>query len=183
MEEPHDSLWFACYCSLFSCSGMSYSLWPHELQHARLPCPSLSPRVCSNSYPLSWWCHPTNSSSVTPFSSCPPSFLEMPPATGSFPISQFFASGGQSIGASASASVLPLNIQDWFPLGLTGLISLHSKGLSSLLQHHSLKASVLLWLSLPYSPTVISIHGYWKTKAFTRWTFVGKVMFLLFNVI
>ena len=142
MEEPHDSLWFACYCSLFSCSGMSYSLWPHELQHARLPCPSLSPRVCSNSYPLSWWCHPTNSSSITPFSSCPPSFLEMPPATGSFPISQFFASGGQSIGASASASVLPLNIQDWFPLGLTGLISLHSKGLSSLLQHHSLKASI-----------------------------------------
>ena len=98
----------------------------HELQHSRLLCPSLSPWVCSNSYPLSQWCHPTISSSVTPFSSCPQSF----PASGSFPLSQFFASDGQSIGVSASASVLPMNIQDWFPLGWTGWISWQSKGLS-----------------------------------------------------
>ena len=107
-----------------SLSHISF-LGPHGLQHARLPCPSLSPKVCSNSCPLSQWCHPTNSSSVSPFSSCPQSF----PVSGSFPMSQFFASGGQSIGASASASVLPMSIQDWFALGLTGLILL-SKGLS-----------------------------------------------------
>ena len=104
----------------------------------KLPCPSLSPRVCSSSSPLSWWCHPTISYSFTSFSSCPQSF----PALGSFPMSQLFASGGQSIGASASASVLPLNIQGWFPLGLTGLVSLQSKGLSrvfssiTLQKHH-----------------------------------------------
>ena len=108
----------------FSCSVMSDSLWPHGLQHARLPCPSPTPRACSNSRPSSWWCHPTISSSVVPFSSHLHSF----PASGSFPVSQFFASGGQSIGASAS--VLPMNIQDWCPLGWTGLISLQSKGLS-----------------------------------------------------
>ena len=98
----------------------------HGLQHSRLSCPSLPPGVSSNSYPLSWWCYPTISSSVNPFSSCLQSF----PASGSFPRSQYFASGGQSIEASASASVLPMNIQDWFPLRLTGLISLLSKGLS-----------------------------------------------------
>ena len=97
----------------------------HELQHARLPCPSLCPRVCSNSCPLSQWCHPSISSSVDPFS-CPQSF----PASGSFPMSQFFSSGGQSIGASVSTSVLPMHIQGWFPLGLTGLITLLSKGIS-----------------------------------------------------
>ena len=107
---------------LFSCSVMSDSLWPHGLQLARLPFPSPS-RACSNSCPLSPWCYPTISSSVIPFS-CFQSF----PALGSFPMSQFFASGGQSIGASASA--LPMNIQDWFLVGLTGLISLLSKGLS-----------------------------------------------------
>ena len=101
---------------------MSNSLWPHGLQHGRLPCASLSPRVCSNSCPLSQRCHPT-SHSVTPFSSCPQSL----PASGSFPMSQLFTSGGQSIGASAS--VLLMNIQRWFPLGLIGLISLFSKGL------------------------------------------------------
>ena len=103
------------------------SLWPHELQHARLPCPSPILRTCSNSCPLSQWCHPAISSSVIPFSSCLQSF----PASGSFPGSQFFPLGGQSIGASASASasVLPMNIQDWFLLGLTGLISLQSQGL------------------------------------------------------
>ena len=95
------------------------SLWPHELQHTKLPCPSLSPGVCSNSCPLSQWCHPTISCSVAPFSSCPQSF----PVSGSFPVSWLFTSGGQSIGNSASASVLPKNIQGWFPLELTGLIS------------------------------------------------------------
>jgi len=110
--------------SLFSHSVLSDSLWLRGLQHVRLPCPSPSPRACSNSCPLSRWCHPTVSSSVIPFSFCLQSF----PASGSFQMSQLFASRGQSIGASASVSVLPMNIQDWFPLGLTGLISLESKG-------------------------------------------------------
>ena len=108
-----------CFSVQFSRSVVSDSLQPHGLQHARLACPLLSPEVCSNSCPLSQWCHPTISSSVVPFSSCLQSF----PASGSFPVSQFFPSGGQSVGVSASASVLPMNIQDWFPLGLTGLIS------------------------------------------------------------
>ena len=113
-------------CSVqFSHSVVSDSLWPHGLQHARPPCPSPSPGVYSNSCPLSQWCHPTISSSVIPFSSSILSF----PASGSFPTTQFFASGSQSIGASASASILPMNIQDWFPLGWTGCISLQSKGL------------------------------------------------------
>ena len=107
-------------------SIMSNSLWPHGLQHARLTCPSPTPRAYSNARPLSRWCHPTSSSSVVPFSSCLQSF----PASGSFPMNQFFASGGHSIGVSASASVLQVNIQDWFPLGWTGWISLQSKGLS-----------------------------------------------------
>ena len=109
----------------FSRSVMSNSLQPHELQHARPPCPSPTPGVHSNSRPSSRWCHPTISSSVIPFSSCPQSF----PASGSFQMSQLFASGGQSIGVSASSSVLPMNIQDWFPLGWTGWIPLQSKGL------------------------------------------------------
>ena len=109
----------------FSCSVVSDSLWPHGLQHARLPCLSPIPRVYSNSCPLSRWCHPTISSSVVPFS-----HLQSFPASGSFPVNQFFASGGQSIGVLASAAVLPMNIQDWFPLGWTGWISLQSKGLS-----------------------------------------------------
>ena len=113
-------------CSLFSRSVMSDSFPPQGLQHARLPCPSPTSGACSNSCPLSQWCHPTISSSVFPFFSHLQSFQ----ASGSFPVSWFFASGGQSIGASASVSVLPMNIQDWFPLGLTGLISLQSKGLS-----------------------------------------------------
>ena len=110
----------------FSCSIVSNSLQPHGLQHASPPCPSPTPRVYSNSCPLNQWCHPTISSSVIPFSSHLQSF----PASGSFQMSQFFPSGGQSIRASASASVLPMNIQDWFPLGWTGWISLLSKGLS-----------------------------------------------------
>ena len=122
---------YTCYfdCSFFSsvrfcCSVMSNSLHLYGLQHARLPCPSPTPGACSNSCPRSQWCHPTISSSVVPFSSCLQSF----PASGSFPMSQFFASAGQSIGASASASVLPMNMQDWSPSGLTGLISLQFKG-------------------------------------------------------
>ena len=111
---------------LLSYSVVSDYLRPHELQYTRVPCPSLPPRACSNSCPLSRWCHPTIPSSVIPVSSCPQSF----PASGSFPVSQLFTSGGQSIGASASVSVLPVIIQGCFPLGLTGLISLQSKGLS-----------------------------------------------------
>ena len=117
----------------FSCSAASDSLWPHGLQHARPPCPSPTPGVYSNSCPLSWRCHPAISSSVVPFSSCLQSFR----ASGSFQMSQFFASGDRNIGVSASASVLPINIQDWFPLGLTSLISLKSKGLSRVFSNAS----------------------------------------------
>ena len=130
----------------FSLSVMSDSLQPHGLQHTRLSCPSLTPRACSNSCPLSQWCHPTISSSVIPFSR-----LQSCPASGSFPISQFLTSGGQSIGASASASVLPKNIQDWFPLGWTGWISLQSKGLSRVFsnttvqKHQFFGAQLSLW--------------------------------------
>ena len=112
----------------FSRSVMSDSLRPHGLQHARLRCPSPTPGACSKSCPLSRWCHPTVSFSVVPFSSC----LQSWPVSGSFPLSQFFASGGQSIGASASASVLPMNIKGWFPLGWTGWLSWQPKGLSRL---------------------------------------------------
>ena len=115
----------------FSHSIMSDFLPPHGLQYARLPCPSLTPGAYSNTCSLSQWCHPTISSSVIPFSFCLQSF----PALGSFPMSQFFASGGQSIGVLASASVLPMNIQDWFPLGWTGWISLQSKGLSRVISN------------------------------------------------
>ena len=129
----------------FSCSVMSDSLRPHELQHSRLLCLSPTPRACSNSCPSSWWCHPTISSSVIPFSSCLQSF----PESGSFPMSQFFASGGQSIGVSDSSSVLPMNIQDWFPLGVTGLITLQSKGLSMVfsnttVQKHQLSSAFFM---------------------------------------
>ena len=134
---------------LFSCSVLSNSLQPHELQHARLPCPPLSPRVCSNSCPLSQWWHPTISSFITPFSFCPPSFQ----ASGSFPLSQLLASSSQSIRASASASVLPMSIQGSFPLGLTGLMSLLSKGLSGVFfrttvwKHQSVQKSKNKWLN------------------------------------
>ena len=135
---------------------MSDSLWPHGLQHARLPCSSPNPGAYSNSCQLTWWCHPIISFSVIPFSSCFQSF----PASGSFPTSQFYALRGQSIGASALALVLLMNIQDWFPLGSTGLKSLQSKTLKSLLQHHSSKESILqgsaffmAQLSHPYMTT------------------------------
>ena len=150
---------------------MSDSLQPHEQQ------PSFP---ISQSCPLSWWCHPTISFSDALFSSCPQSF----PASGSFPVSQLFASGGQSIGASASAPVFSMNIQGWFPLGSTSLISVQFKGFPrSLLQHHNSKASILLHsaffmvqLSHPYMTTG-------KTIALTRWTSVSKVMSLLFNTL
>ena len=118
----------------FSCSLVSDALWPHGLQHARLPCP------LPNSCPLSQWCHPTISLSVVPFSSC----LQPLPASGSFTVSQFFISGGQSFGASASASVLPMNSQEWFPLGWTGWISLQSKGLTPQ-KHQFFGAQLSLW--------------------------------------
>ena len=134
---------------------MSDSLQPPWLQHTRLPCPPLSLGICSNSCPLSPWCHPTISSSVTPFSSCSQSFT----ASMSFSMSWLFTSGGQSIGASVSASVLPVNIQGWFPLGLTSLISLLSK---SLLQHHSLKASIFQCSAFFNGPTLTSMHNCWN---------------------
>ena len=137
---------------LFSCSDMSNSLQPHGLQHTRLPCPSPSSGVCSNPCPLSRWCHPTISSSVVPLSSCLQSF----PASGSFPVSQLFISDGLSIGASVS--VLPINIQGWFPLGLTGLISLLSKGLSRVFssiiaQRHQFFSAQPFLLSSSHIPT------------------------------
>ena len=131
----------------FSRSVVSDSLQPHEPQHGRPSCPSSAPGVYSNSCPLSWWCHPTISSSVVPFSSCLQSF----PASGSFQMSQLFAWGGQSIGVSASASVLPMNTQDWSPLGRTGWISLQSKRLSRVFsnttvqKHQFFSAQLSLW--------------------------------------
>ena len=147
---PLEKIELFSYSVPFGCSVVSNSLWPHGLQHARLPCPSPTPVAYSNSCPLSQWCHPTTSSSVIPF----------PPASRSFPMSQVFSSGGQNIVVSASTSVLAINIQDWSPLGWTGWISLQSKGLKSLLQHHSSKASILrrsaffiVQLSHPYMTT------------------------------
>ena len=153
----------------FSCSVVSDSLWSHGLQHTRPPCSSPTPRVYSNSCPLSQWCHPNVSSSVIPFS-----HLQSFPASGSFPMNQFFASGGQSIGVSASSSILPMNIQDWFPLGLTGWIFLLSKELSrvfsnSTVQKHQFsgaQAFFIVQLSHPYVTTG-------KNIALTRQTFAG----------
>ena len=154
---------------LFSHSIMSDSLQPHGVQHASLPCPLPTLEAYSNSCPSSWWCHPTISSFVVPFTSCLQSFT----ASGSFQKSQFFASGGWSIGASASASVFPMNIQDWFLLGLTCLMSLQSKFKASILWH---SAFFMVQLSHPYMTTG-------KTIVLTRWTFVGKVISLLFNML
>ena len=142
-----------------------------------------SPGACSNSCPSSQWCHPTISSSVVTFSSC----LQSLPASGSFPMSQFFTPGGQSIGASASASVFPMSIQGWFPLPLTGLISFQSKEsgetLKSLLQHYSSKASIL-WPLASYGPPLTSTRDYWKYHSFDYMDGpVGRVMFLLFNTL
>ena len=161
---------------LFSHLVVSNSLHPRRLQHARLPCPSLSPRVCSNLCPLSQSCHPTISSSVTPFSF----YLQSFPSSGSFPMSWPFVWGGQSIGASAS--VLPMNIQGQLPLRLTGLISSKSKGLSrvfsstTIWKHQFFNAQPSLWSNC-------HIHTWLLGKALTIWTFVGKVMSLLFNML
>ena len=133
-------------CHQFSQSVISYSLRPHGLQHARTPCPSPNPRVYSNSCPLSRWCHPAISPTVVPFF-----HLQSFPASGSFPMSQFFMSGGQRIGVSASASVLPMYIQNWFPLGWTGWLSLQSKGLSRVFsnttvqKHQFFNTQLSLW--------------------------------------
>ena len=157
---------------------MSDSLQPHGLQHSRLLCPSPTPEACS--CPSIWSCHPIISSSVIPFSSCLQSF----PASGSFPMSQLFTSGGQSIGVSASASVLPVNIEDWFPLGWTGWISLLSKGLSRVFSNTTVQkrqffgAQPSLW-----SISHICTWPTGKTMALTIWTFVGKVMSLLYNTL
>ena len=140
---------------------MSDSLWPHGLQHARPPCPSPAPEVYLNSCALSQWCHPTISSSVIPFSSHLQSF----PASGSFQMSQLSASGGQIIGISASVSVLPMNIQDWFPLGWTGWISLQSKGLSRVFSNTTVQKHQFLALSYVYSLTLTYIHDYWKNHS------------------
>ena len=157
---------------------MSSSLQPCELHYSRLPCPSLSPVVHSNSCPLSHWCHPTISSSVIPFSSCLQSF----PASESFQMSQLFTSGGQSIRVSTSTSVLPMNTKDWSPLGWTSWISWQSKGLSRIFSNtiHSSKASILqrsasfiVQLTYPYMTTG-------KIIALTRRTFVGKVINVCF---
>ena len=156
---------------------MSDSLPPHGLQHTKPPCPLPTPRAYSNSCPLHWWRHPTISSPVIPFSSRLQSF----PASRSFSVSQFFASGGQSTGASAS--VLPMNTQDLFPLGWTGWIFLLSKRLSSLLQHHSSKASIL-WCSAFFIVQLSHPYDYWKNHSFDYgWNFIGKVMSLLFNML
>ena len=141
----------------FSHSVMSYSLWPHEPQHVKPPCPSPTPGVHPNPCPLCQWCHPTISSSVVPFSSCPQSF----PASGSFPVSQLFTSGGISIRISASASVLPMNIQDW-SLGWTGWNSLQIKGLSRVFSNSTVLMFNSSVLSFLYSPTLLSYtHLFW----------------------
>ena len=145
----------------FSHSVVSDSLRPHESQHARPPCPLPTPRVHSNSRPLSQWCHPAISSSVIPFSSCPQSL----PASGSFPISQLFIWGVQSIGVSALASFLPKNTQDWSPLGWTGWISLQSKGLSRVFSNTTVQKHQFFGTQLSSSPTLTSIHDYWKNHS------------------
>ena len=162
----------------FSHSVMSYSLWPHEPQHAQPPGPSPTPGVYPNPCPLCQWYHPTILSSVLLFS-----YPQSCPASGSFQMSQLYASGGQRIGVSASTSVLPMNTQGWSPLGWTGWISLQSKGLSRVFSTPQFKSINSSALSFLYSPTLTSVHDYWKNHSLTRWTFVGKVMSLLFNML
>ena len=160
----------------FSRSVVSHSLRPHELQHARPPCSSPTPRVHLNPCPSRRWCHPTISSSVVPFSSCLKSF----PASGSFQMSQLFTSGGQSIGVSASD--LPMNAQDWSPLGWTDWISLQSKGLSRVFSNTTVQMHLLCsaFFIVRLSHSYVTAG---KTIALIRWTFVGKVMSLLLNML
>ena len=161
--QVYPGVWIFQFSSVqFSSSVMSDSLQPHEPQHTRPPCPSPTPGVHPNPCPLNRWCHPTISSSVVPFSFCPRSF----PASGSFQMSQLFTSGGQSIGLSASTSVLPMNTQDWSPLGWTGWIFLRSKGLSKSSPTPQFKIINSLALSFLYSPTLTSIHDYCKKHSF-----------------
>ena len=162
-------LWFKnVTINLLSELSWLYTIWQYEiylqthgLQHARLASPSPTPGACSNSCPLGQWCHPMISPSAVPISSCLQSFQ----TSGSLPMSQFFASGGQSIGVSASASVLPINIRDWFPLGWTGWISLKSKGLSSIFSNTTVQKHQFFGAQL-YSLTLTSIHDYWKNHSF-----------------
>ena len=173
-------MWFSTERSYFSRSVLSDSLRLHESQHVRPPYPSPTPGVHSNSCPLSRWCHPAISSSVIPFSSCPQSLS----ASGSFQMGQLSASGGQSIGVSASTSVPPVNTQDWSPLGWTGWISLQSKGLSTVFFNTTVQKAPTLWHSAFF--IVQLSHLYMttgKTIALTSWTFVGKVMSLLCNML
>ena len=185
MAFPVSVSWCPYFCHFWTistltvcccCSVMSSSFQLHVLQHARLPCPSLSPWVCSNSCPLSRWCHPTVSASATPFSSCPQSF----PASGTFLMSQPFASDGQSIRVWASASVLPVNIQGWFFLGWTGLSLLQSKGLSRVF------SNTKIWKQCFSAQSFLRVHRshpYMTTRkaiTLTIRTFVGKAMSLLF---
>ena len=167
---------YICCCLV---AKLYQTLQPHGLQHARLPCPSLFPGVCSNPCPLSQWCYPTILPSVTRFSSCLLSF----PLSGSFPVRQFFASGGQSTGAYTSASVLPVNILGWFSLGLTDFISLQSYGLSRVFSSTTIQKHQFFALSLLYGPTLKSICDYWKNIVLTIWTLAGKVMSLVFNTL
>ena len=147
-------------CSVqFSSSVVSDSLQPHELQHARPPCPSPTPRVHPNSCPSSWWGYPAISSSIVPFSS----YLQSFQASGSFQMSQFFASGGQSMGVSASASVLPVNIQECFPLEWIGWISLQSKGLSRVFSNTTVQKHKFFSISFLHSQTFTSIHDHWQS--------------------
>ena len=154
------------FCSVqCSRSVVSNSLQPRELQHTRPPCPSPAPRGHPNPCPLSQWCHPTISSSVIPFSYCPQSF----PASRSYQMSQLFASGGWSIGISASTSVLVMNTQDWSPSGWTGWISLLSKGLSTVFSNTTVQKSInCLPLSFLHSPTLTSIHDHWKNHSLDK---------------
>ena len=157
--------------SLESCrSVMSDSLWHHRLQQSRLSCPSLSPGVCSDLCPLSQWCHLPVSSSVIPFSSCPQSF----PGSGSFPVSRLFTSDGQNIGASASTSVLVMNIQGWLPFRLTDLISLLFKGLSRVFSSTTVQKYQFLALSLLYGPPLTSIYDYWENHSLTIQPLLAK---------
>ena len=162
MEERETGRLGLTYASVqFSRSVMSDYLQPHGLQHTRLPCPSPTPGTCSNSCPLNQCCHPTISSSVVPFS-CLQSF----PASGSFPVSELFAPGGQSIRVSASASVLPVNIHDWFPLGLTGWSPCYPRDSRESSPTPQFKNINSLALSFLYSPTLTSTHDYWKNHSF-----------------
>ena len=145
----------------FSHSVMSNCLWPHELQHARTPCPSPTARNYPNLCPLSRWCHPTISSSVIPLSSCPQSF----PASGSFQMSQLFVSSGQNIRVSAWTSVFPMNTQNWSPLGWISWIFLQSKGSQESSQTPQFKSINSSSLSFLHSPTLASIHDHWKNHS------------------